>query len=220
MSASTDLVVLFVLSLLTIIAGVHHWKAANATSSRLRSAPTEKPTDDNGDDDPNKNRSFGDWTPVPFTYPPVTPVTGALDQIPPRPYRPYKPGRYHVTMGIRPMEWDTWIELDRDFPAYYHLRAARLASSRGPKLISTHPDRPGLVRGGGAAARELVHELSEFLVARYPDVYRVTRRRSSGEIVAVEVLPVGVTHDLETEDPMVVAAMRCTMAGRRTTLRS
>jgi hypothetical protein len=122
MSASTDLVVLFVLSLLTIIAGVHHWKAANATSSRLRSAPTEKPTDDNGDDDPNKNRSFGgeqptlsgdtsetnanvsglgccsycsvDWTPVPFTYPPVTPVTEALDQIPPRPYRPYKPGRH------------------------------------------------------------------------------------------------------------------------------
>ena len=129
-------------------------------------------------------------------------------------------------MGIRPMEWDTWIEvskafvgsfpkkqtkaarqLDRDFPAYYHLRAARLTSARGPKLVSTHPDNPGLVQGGGAAARELVHELAEFLVARYPDVYRVTRRGSSGEIVAVEVLPVGVTHDLETEDPMVVAAM-------------
>jgi hypothetical protein len=64
MSASTDLVVLFVLSLLTIIAGLHHWKAANATSSRLRSAPTEKPTDDNGDDDPNKNRSFGGEQPT------------------------------------------------------------------------------------------------------------------------------------------------------------
>ena len=129
-------------------------------------------------------------------------------------------------MGIRPMEWDTWIEvrkefvdsppekptkvarqLDRDFPAYYHLRAARLASTRGPKLVSTHPGRPGLVRGGGAAARELVHELAEFLVARYPDVYRATRRGSSSEIIAVEVLPVGVTHNLETEDPMVVAAM-------------
>ena len=129
-------------------------------------------------------------------------------------------------MGIRPMEWDTWIEvrkefvdsppekptkvvpqLDRDFPAYYHLRAARLASTRGPKLVSTHPGRPGLVRGGGAAARELVHELAGFLVARYPDVYRATRRGSSSEIIAVEVLPVGVTHDLETEDPMVVAAM-------------
>ena len=128
-------------------------------------------------------------------------------------------------MGIRPMEWDSWIEvrspplqinihpnrsgaqLDRDFPAYYHLRAARLASARGPKLVSTLPDRPGLVRGGGDAARELVHELAEFLTARYPGVYRAMRRGHGGEILAVEVLPVGVTHDLEVEDPMVVAAM-------------
>lgn len=96
-------------------------------------------------------------------------------------------------------------QLDRDFPAYYRLRAARLASPRGPKLFATLPDRPQLVRGGADAARELVHELAEFLVARYPDVYRATRR--GGEIVAVEVLPVGVTHDLEAEDPIVVAAM-------------
>jgi Protein of unknown function (DUF3445) len=95
--------------------------------------------------------------------------------------------------------------LDRDFPAYYHLRAARVASPRGPKLIYTLPDRPHLVRGGAQAARELVHELAEFLVARYPGVYRATRR--AGEIVAVEVLPVGVTHDLGVEDPMMVAAM-------------
>jgi hypothetical protein len=96
-------------------------------------------------------------------------------------------------------------QLDRDFPAYYHLRAERLASLRGPKLFATLPDRPQLVRGGANAARELVHELAEFLVARYPGVYRATRR--GGEIVAVEVLPVGVTHDLEAEDPIVVAAM-------------
>lgn len=96
-------------------------------------------------------------------------------------------------------------QLDRDFPAYYHLRAERLASPRGPKLFTTLPDRPQLVRGGADAARELVHELAEFLVARYPGVYRATRR--AGKIVAVEVIPVGVTHDLEAEDPIVVAAM-------------
>ena len=63
------------------------------------------------------------------------------------------------------------------------------------------------MRSGGAAAPELVHELAEFLVARYHSVYRATRRGSGGEIVAVEVLPVGVTHDLEVDDPMIVAAM-------------
>lgn len=99
------------------------------------------------------------------------------------------------------------LQLDRDFPAYYQLRAARLASARGPKLVSTLPDRPGLVHGGAGAARELVQELAEFLVARYPAVYRVTRCRRGGEILTVKVLPVGVTHDLEAEDPMVVAAM-------------
>src|SRR6267154_4057951 len=45
------------------------------------------------------------------------------------------------------------------------------------------------LRGGTDAARELVHELAEFLIARYLRVYRATRR--GGEIVrvAVEVLP-------------------------------
>jgi hypothetical protein len=61
------------------------------------------------------------------------------------------------------------------------------------------------VRGGAKAARESVHELAGFLVARYPGVYRAAR--CVGEIVAVEVLPVGVSHDLEAEDPIVVAAM-------------
>jgi hypothetical protein len=63
------------------------------------------------------------------------------------------------------------------------------------------------VRGGADAARELVQSLAEFLVARYPGVYHATRRISDGVIIAVEVLPVGVTHYLEAEDPMVVAAM-------------
>ena len=123
MSASTNVVVLLVLSLLTLIAAAHHWQSAKATPSPLHTASTEKPrsgTDGNGDDDPNKDRRFGgeqpilfgdtietdakvsglgcycsvDWTPVDFPYPPVTPVTEALDQISPRPYRPYKPRRY------------------------------------------------------------------------------------------------------------------------------
>ena len=63
------------------------------------------------------------------------------------------------------------------------------------------------MRGSADAGRELVHELAEFLIARYLRGYRATRR--GGEIVrvAVEVLPVGVTHDLEAEDPIFVAAM-------------
>ena len=53
-AGSTDLVALLVLSLLTIFAGVRHWQ-----SSRIATAFTERSTDNNGDDDPNKNRRCG-----------------------------------------------------------------------------------------------------------------------------------------------------------------
>ena len=66
MSTSTDLVALLVLSLLTLIAGVHHWRSARATSSRLRTASTKKPTDSNGNDDLNKDRRFGGEQPIFF----------------------------------------------------------------------------------------------------------------------------------------------------------
>lgn len=193
--------VLIPLVILVIVIVQRH----SGKSNRPATTPLPANLKSGTESDVNRDRRPGDWTPVDFAYPPVTPVSEALDQITPRPYRPYKPGRYHVTMGIRPMDWQSWIELDRDFSAYYHLRAERLASPRGPKLFATLPDRPQLVQGGANAARELVHELAEFLVARYPGVYRAMRR--GGEIVAVEVLPVGVTHDLEAEDPIIVAAM-------------
>jgi hypothetical protein len=61
------------------------------------------------------------------------------------------------------------------------------------------------VWGGVNAAHELVQELAEFLVAHYPGIYRATHR--GDVIVTVEVLPVGITHDLEAEDPMVVTAL-------------
>ena len=79
---------------------------------------------------------YTDWTPVDFAYPLVTPVAEVLDHITPRPYRPYKPGRYQsasiyartwrvlahqladdfelfhsVTMGIRQMDWQSWVEV-------------------------------------------------------------------------------------------------------------
>jgi len=201
--------VLFFTALVTLIVVIVRWHSdrGNRGSPPSTTPPFANPTSEKTgvESNGNKDRRPGDWTPVDFAYPLVTPVAEALDQITPRPYRPYKPGRYHVTMGIRQMDWQSWVEVDSDFPAYYRLRATRLASPRGPKLFATLPDRPQLVRGGTDAARELVHELAEFLVARYPDVYRATRR--GGEIIAVDVLPVGVTHDLEAEDPIMVAAM-------------
>ena len=60
MSVSTDHVVLLVLSLLTLIPAVRHWKTRKATPSHIHTAPTEK----SEDDDPNKGRRFGGEQPT------------------------------------------------------------------------------------------------------------------------------------------------------------
>ena len=60
MSASTDIIVLLALSLLTLIAAVRHWQ--KAPPSRIGIASTDKNTtgtDGDVDDDPNKDRRFG-----------------------------------------------------------------------------------------------------------------------------------------------------------------
>jgi len=62
MLASTDLVVLLVLSLLTVIAAIRHRRPPKATPSHARTVSTKKIGSGkygNGDNDPNKDRRFG-----------------------------------------------------------------------------------------------------------------------------------------------------------------
>lgn len=62
-------------------------------------------------------------------------------------------------------------------------------------------------------AKEVVHELAEYLSRRYPQVYSVERRHDSagwygqGEIKSIMVIPVNATYNLEFEDPVKVAGM-------------
>jgi hypothetical protein len=61
MSVSTDLVVLLVLSVLTLIIAVRCWQTTKAaTPNHIRTASTEKPEDD----DPNNGRRFGGEQPT------------------------------------------------------------------------------------------------------------------------------------------------------------
>lgn len=65
-----------------------------------------------------------------------------------------------------------------------------------------------------------MHELSEFLSRRYPKVYSVTRHDpdqpetqkqkgwyGEGRIKEITILPLGVTYNLDEEEPMKVAAL-------------
>ncbi|KAF7433485.1 hypothetical protein PC9H_005438 [Pleurotus ostreatus] len=120
-------------------------------------------------------------------------------------------------MGIRPMPWNEWIELDNEYAAYHRIRSHRL-HTRGPKALAFLPAKVGVVNSAYEAAIELVHELAEYLIRRYPATFRVTRHTSSyiaslsdsprkkgrldygwdgaPAIKEITVVPLGVTYDL------------------------
>ncbi|KAH8118502.1 hypothetical protein DFH11DRAFT_1567653 [Phellopilus nigrolimitatus] len=155
-----------------------------------------------------------EWIPVNFTYPSFSPCGEALENREPSRYRPFRWGKYNINMGIRNMVWEDWIEVDKLFPELHSIRMSRFLD-RGSKVLNTLPPRPG-IPGGHFAAKELVYELAEFLSRRYPDTYSVKRHPprsgdfgwlSDGQIKHITIIPVGVTHDLDEEDPMKVAAL-------------
>ncbi|EIM88152.1 uncharacterized protein STEHIDRAFT_146234 [Stereum hirsutum FP-91666 SS1] len=159
---------------------------------------------------------FGEWTPDPFEYPSITPVETNIEDMAPRPYRPFKEGEYHITMGIRKMPFDEWIEPDDQLATYHRIRTQRVAE-RKEQVVQVLPDRPGVVKGGFEAAEELAHELAEFLSRRYPKVYSVTRHApgsekgngwyGDGRIKEVTILPLGVPYNLDEDEPMKVAGL-------------
>ena len=83
-------------------------------------------------------------------------------------------------------------------------------------MVRTLDARPGIVPAGHSAAQEVVYELAEYLVRRYPHSYSVTRHKPStttedgwygeGQIKAITLHAVGQTLDLDREDPMTAAA--------------
>ncbi|KAL4909636.1 hypothetical protein BDW74DRAFT_165072 [Aspergillus multicolor] len=114
----------------------------------------------------------------------------------PIPYRPFRYGpKYFITMGLRSMKWDEWIELDNHYPRYHADKARRL-KERGEKCCATAPE-------AWDAAIEYLEELITYLPERYPTMFRKT--------------PTGLTNLLTNEtfdirqrplpeDPMAIAA--------------
>ena len=86
------------------------------------------------------DRVPGIWLPMEFKRPAPQPYPGwDLSTTKPLPYRPFKYGKYHITMGLRTMKWDEWIELDNQFPAF-HADKARRIEERGFKCCKTAPE--------------------------------------------------------------------------------
>ena len=87
-------------------------------SARSFKAPSRKP---GSRDYATRNRKFADhstvWHPMPFKRPTAAPAPNwDVHTTRPNPYRPFRHGPYHITMGLRNMNWDEWIGMLSTFP--------------------------------------------------------------------------------------------------------
>ena len=102
-------------------------------------------------------RPPGVWFPSDFKRPAAQPLLKwDVHKTEPLPYRPFKHGPYHITMGLRSLQWDDWIELDNDYLKYHADKARRIAE-RGEKCCRTAPE-----------AMDGAIELLEELLAKSP----------------------------------------------------
>ncbi|KAK4164739.1 hypothetical protein QBC43DRAFT_46396 [Cladorrhinum sp. PSN259] len=146
-------------------------------------------------------RKWGHWQPSSFRPPAPNPYPNwSIADTKPLPYRPFRYGpKYNVTMGLRRIQHEDWIELDSDFPKYHAAKRQRIIQ-RGSKSCKTAPE-------AYPAALELLQEFVEYLPQRYPSLYSRTERGLknlwSGEEFDINGDP---SNGKLAEDPMQMAA--------------
>lgn len=115
-------------------------KLRKSTSRRATSPDLEKPASKKPSAFKAPDRLLGVWVPSDFKRPAAEPYPGwDVHKTDPLPYRPFRHGPYYITMGLRTMKWDEWIELDNHYPKYHADKARRIAE-RGPKCCKTAPE--------------------------------------------------------------------------------
>lgn len=147
-------------------------------------------------------RPYGVWIPSSYKPPQPSPYPEwSLTETKPLPYRPFRYGpAYHVTMGLRKVAHDDWIELDNHYPKYHATKQQRILE-RGAKSCKTADE-------AYPATLELLEMLADYLPARYPGLFARTERGIdnlwSEEIF--DIVPNEKGRLDSGEDPMQVAA--------------
>jgi hypothetical protein len=144
----------------------------------------------------NPPRQPGLWIPSDFRFPTPPPYPDwFLGSTKPLPYRAFRYGpKYNITMGLRSIPYEDWIQLDNHYPKYHADKAKRIVE-RGSKCYGTAPE-------AYPAALELLQELVDYLPSRYPSLYKRTDNGImnlwSGESFDITERPL-------SEDPMCMA---------------
>lgn len=90
-----------------------------------------------------------------------------LDSTNPHAYRPFRHGPNFVTMGIRKMDFNNWIEMDSNFLPYHDLKVSELEKDRDAHVAFVDN---AVTRD---ACFEMLEELTQFLTYRYPKVFQL-----------------------------------------------
>ncbi|KAL4779632.1 hypothetical protein BJX76DRAFT_351639 [Aspergillus varians] len=146
---------------------------------------------------PDRFRRKWEWSPSDFKRPPASPYPDwDVHTTKPIPYRPFKHGpKYFITMGLRSMKWDEWIELDNHY-LRYHADKARRIQERGDKCCRTAPE-------AWDAAIELLEELTSYLPQRYPALFQKTPTGLTNLLTSETF---NITQRPLPEDPMTTCA--------------
>ncbi|MCJ1461763.1 hypothetical protein MMC07_000362 [Pseudocyphellaria aurata] len=150
------------------------WFLITAALKRKKCAINRVSSPDSEKSGANRGSSFkapvrvpGVWTPVDFKRPAAAPYPNwDVRKTEPIPYRPFKYGPNQITMGLRNMVWDEWIELDNQFLEWHAVKAKRI-EERGDQCCRTAPE-------AFDGAIELLEELCSYLPQRYPTLFRQT----------------------------------------------
>ena len=158
-------------------------------SRRKRSVPVKS----------EDKKVFGKWMPVAFEAPrPVPYPVWSIERTRPLPYRPFKYGPdYFITMGIRNLEWNDWIELDNEWTRYHSEKMLRLSGERASRLCKTAPEAQD-------AALETMELLSEYLVHRYPSLFEY---ELSKEEKHIRIKTTGEIYPIKSDEPLKYAAL-------------
>ncbi|KAJ5153830.1 Protein of unknown function DUF3445 [Penicillium coprophilum] len=103
----------------------------------------------------------------PFTKPLPSPSPHDPTSNYPKLYRPFRHGPNFITMGIRKLHWDNWIEMDSYFLRYHDMKAAELEKNfkEHVKYVDNAVTKD--------ACFELNEELVLHLTHRYPKIFRL-----------------------------------------------
>ena len=120
-------------------------------------------------------------------------------------YRPFLDGPWRLAMGIKALDLEDWIEIDRRF-------VDQLAERR--RLLTASPVAVlAMLSEGEAGARELLELLLDHLPERFPEHYRRSRGRIDNlttgegfEIAAWEEAPLALAGRLVQEDLCLMQA--------------